>query len=691
MPNPAPHRNPTVLPSALLALGAAIGLAPAAMAQPYAEQLVTGAARYYASEAEKKAGAPSVVLAAPFNAEPGVPDWFRVRPSFDRIDGGTRAHIAGEPGTRYYGTGLVGGSISHEGTRFSTSAGGRFPWVLAVRPDGSSFGVIADTTFPCEVDLTDGVTFTSADPAMPVLAFEGASPMEVLFTLYAHTWRIALPSREHLGFHIGGAVSVEESGYATLADAARDLPGLVLWDDAARRQRAAASSGDVTLDAWVQPPAGGPDELDRWVARADGTPLTLRSAPGHRLPDPTRNSAIQAWGREAAQSLPKRVGEGSIVLLRSVFDSPVRTGAGAIPGPLDEARFRPDEPIGPAGGVDRYGTVLDFLFARGLRSQLEAATPEYRPLILSRRSWLGSHRAGAPLVDTLPPTPAGLEQVIPTTLNLGLSGHALSAIAVGGTTGEMDPALYARWFGLAATLPLPCAISGPGARREPWAFGPEVAATCRQALARRSRLLPHYYTSLFGCFMWGEALIRPLMFDDPTNEALRSEQSMFLVGRDLLVVPRPDPGATGEERALPPGGWRRLDFPEIGRPDLPDLYIRWGSIVPTRDPAAPMHPDIPLGEEGVVLVVNLDEKGEAIGRLFDDAGDGDALYRNQCRYGTYRATTAGRRVTIMLSQLDGGLGMPDRPLAIRLLTDEGEFTGAARDGQVIWIDLPPKP
>jgi hypothetical protein len=57
------------------------------------------------------------------------------------------------------------------------------PWVLAVRADGSAFGVLADSTYRVFIDLTDGIRFESEGPAHPVIVIDGDSPQEVVTRL----------------------------------------------------------------------------------------------------------------------------------------------------------------------------------------------------------------------------------------------------------------------------------------------------------------------------------------------------------------------------------------------------------------------------------------------------------------------------------------------------------------------------
>jgi alpha-glucosidase len=47
-------------------------------------------------------------------------------------------------------------------------------------PDGTAFGVLADTTYRCRMDLTFDIVFAAEGPTFPIYLFEGDSPQAVL-------------------------------------------------------------------------------------------------------------------------------------------------------------------------------------------------------------------------------------------------------------------------------------------------------------------------------------------------------------------------------------------------------------------------------------------------------------------------------------------------------------------------------
>ncbi|MFN9968895.1 MAG: alpha-glucosidase, partial [Phycisphaerae bacterium] len=85
---------------------------------------------------------------------------FAVTPRFSKEADKPTIRIAIDPDTSLYGTGSVSGPLLRNGrtvTLWNTDAYGyddtnaslyqSHPWVLAVRPDGTAFGILIDSTF----------------------------------------------------------------------------------------------------------------------------------------------------------------------------------------------------------------------------------------------------------------------------------------------------------------------------------------------------------------------------------------------------------------------------------------------------------------------------------------------------------------------------------------------------------------
>ena len=128
---------------------------------------------------------PSLALQAePARQGPVAPDW-KIEPAFSTGTAGESiAHIDAPPGTGFYGTGEVTGPLLRNGTHDHAlehrqlrlrkrDNGSRLyqshPWVLGVRPDGTAFGVLFDTTWKAELACaaTTASTSPAQGPALP--------------------------------------------------------------------------------------------------------------------------------------------------------------------------------------------------------------------------------------------------------------------------------------------------------------------------------------------------------------------------------------------------------------------------------------------------------------------------------------------------------------------------------------------
>ncbi|MBW1756925.1 MAG: alpha-glucosidase, partial [Deltaproteobacteria bacterium] len=198
----------------------------------------------------------SMALVEPRLTQGSIPADWRTTPTLV-TDGGTyRATIAIEAGTSLYGTGETAGPLLRNGAITETWAEPPWrspapmgmspleyddeflnlyqahPWILAVRADGSSFGVLADTTYRARIDLSNGIAL-SAEAPFPVIVIEAATPQEVLTKLGELTGTMELPPLWALGYQQARWSYVPDTKVREIADEfrSRSIPCDVLWVD----------------------------------------------------------------------------------------------------------------------------------------------------------------------------------------------------------------------------------------------------------------------------------------------------------------------------------------------------------------------------------------------------------------------------------------------------------------------------
>jgi alpha-glucosidase len=653
-----------------------------------AESLGAGIVRFWADSAARAGALPSLALAAPATVSGPAPAAFPVRPAFASRQGQRVAHVKTERGTTLYGTGEVMGPLlrnSRVTTCWNTDAYGydeetpslyqSHPWVLAVRPDGSAYGVLADTPGRTTVDLIEGITFRAQGPPFPLVVIERESPQAVLKALAGLTGHMPLPPRWALGWHQCRYSYYPASQALEVAREfrRRSIPCDVLWLDIdymegfrlftfdPRGFPDPRAFNDSLHDAgfrsvWIVDPGvkrdpayavyrqGGAGE--HWVKAASGEDYVGRVWPGPCVfPDFTRAATREWWGglvggfaATGADGIWNDMNEPA------VFDVDSKT----MP---ETNRHRADAELGGSGPHLRYHNVYGSLMARATREGLLAARPGRRPFVLTRAGFVGSQRYAACWTGDNRATWKHLAASVPMTLNLGLSGQPMSGPDIGGFGGSPDGRLFARWVGVGALLPFARAHSEKGSpRREPWSFGLGTEATCRRAIETRYRLLPYLYTLFREASVEGLPVARPVFFADPKDERLREEDHAFLLGADLLVVPDlTDDGS--HQPMLPRGIWRPATVLEGTRdPELPRLLVRGGGIVPL-GPVVQHVDERPLDE--VELLVCLDARGQAAGTLYEDAGDGFGYREGGYRLTRFEAQLEGARLTVRAASSEG--------------------------------------
>jgi alpha-glucosidase len=301
---------------------------------------------------------------------------------------------------------------------------------------------------------------------------------------------------------------------------------------------------------------------------------------------------------------------------------------------------------------------------KGSLEGIAAINPDKRPFVLSRANYIGGQRYGATWTGDNTANWYHVETSIPMVLNVGLSGQPFIGPDIGGFAGNGDGPMFARWMGFGALFPFARGHTGKeNINKEPWAFGPAVEATSRAALEMRYVLLPYYYTLFHEASVNGLPIARPTFFADPRDPALRSEDDSFLLGDALLVQTQVVPDRT-RTSVTPKGIWRTFSAP--ADQDLPRILIKGGSIVPS-GPIVQHVDSKPLEE--LTLTIALDDKGQATGTLYEDAGEGYGYQKGEFALTTYQASVQGDSVVVKVAKREGSMQLPKRTVKVALLVE----------------------
>jgi alpha-glucosidase len=692
---------------------------PTTLHAQVAEVIGVGVTRFDASHDARINRRPSIAMVRQFESIGDInPDSHELSPSFSQNDEGRFvASITIDSNTSLYGTGQVAGPLLRNGFVTETWNLDAFgygldaknlytsqPWVLAVRADGSAFGVLADTTERCEIDLRDGITFRGVGSAFPVIIIDRDSPQQVMQGLAELTGTIAMPPRWAIGYHQCRYSYNPDSRVKEIADEfrKRELPADVIWMDIDYMDGYRVFTFDDEqfpdprelndyLDSvgfsnvWMIDPGVKAEEgyfvydsgtaIDVWTKDANGDVFTGEVWPGVCVFPDYLNKDVRTWWSGLYADFMSYGIDG----VWNDMNEPAVFNVESKTMPEDNIHHA-DEELGGTGNHGRYHNVYGMQMIRATREGVMAANPGKRPFVLSRANFLGGQRYGATWTGDNSATWEHLDMSIPMTVNLGLSGQPFAGPDIGGFAYNGDGELFGRWMGFGTLFPFARGHTAKGnIDKEPWSFTPEIEATCRRALERRYRLLPYIYTLFYESSQTGALIAMPTFFADPSDPALRSEDDSFLLGDSLLVSAYVTP-ESDRVPVLPDAidgvEWAKFDFESFdgGRDskdtELPELYIKPGSIIVTA-PVTQYFGDRPDQRDEITLIVHLDANGEASGTLYEDEGEGMGYMMGEYLKTTFTASRKpdGNGVMIQVSDQEGKMEAPQRTLKVRVITD----------------------
>ena len=693
------------------------------MADGQSELIFDSVGRFYPDGVGSDEVLPSLALETPKPKIGNLPQDWTLKPYYGIQDGKKYAFIDIPTETDLYGTGEVVGSLLRNGhkIRLFNKDNGAYgdqrglyqshPWVMGVRPDGSAFGIIFDTTWIAELNLRAGILFTIPDhaPWFPTIVIEEESPQEVMMKLAQLTGNMPMPPRWALGYQQCRYSYYPDARAREIADTFREkqIPCDVIWFDIHymdgyriftfdknRYPDPTATNNYLHSNGfkgiWMIDPGAKYEPgyfvydsgtaIDAWVKDTNGEPFVGNVWPGACVfPDFTSPEVRDWWG-----GLYKGFMAHNIDGVWNDMNEPAVFGGDEMTMPMDN-QFRGGGGLLP-GTHEQYHNVFGMLMTKGSRAGIQAANPDKRPFVLTRANYLGGHRYAATWTGDNAASWQHLKWSIPMSLNLSLSGQPFNGPDIGGFLGNATPELWGHWVAVGAYYPFSRAHTCDGtANQEPWEFGTEVEEAARTALNRRYRLMPYLYTVFHESHEQGLPVMRPMFFADTDDISLRMEDRAFLLGKDLMVVPR-----WAEDVAYPQGIWQKVTISGENDQYQCELKVRGGAIVPL-GPVVQSTAEIPAKQQ-LTLMVALDQNGQASGTLYEDTGDGYEFQQGQYCISDFSAVKSGNSVVVKCTGQKGSLVSSSRNAAVTIVTENGVYQGSGNildvNGITVILDQP---
>lgn len=665
---------------------------------------------------------PSFALKAEPQEKGMLPSNWQLYPIVEKKKGHASAYLDVPQGTSLYGGGEVTGPLLRNGQSiklwntdsgaYSVDNGKRLyqshPWVMGVRPDGTSFGILFDTPYKAKLTTTDErINFETEGELFRIFVIDRESPQAVIKGLAELIGTMPMVPRWALGYQQCRFSYTPASRVIEVADTFRikRIPCDVMWMDIDYMDGyriftfnpqtfpdPAALNRDLHIrgfhSAWMIDPGAKVDSTyfvyksgtanDVWVKTAQGKEFHGDAWPGAcAFPDFTQPKTVRWWADLYKDFLDKGVdGVWNDVNEPQISNTPTGTM------PEDNKHLGGDKI--PAGPHLKYHNVYGYLMVKASREGIMKARPQNRPFILTRSNFLGGQRFAATWTGDNASWESHMTMSVPMILTLGLSGQPFSGADVGGFLFNPDADLFGRWMALGAFYPFSRGHACAGTiNKEPWAFGQKVEDVSRMALERRYVLLPYYYTLLHEASETGMPIMRPVFFADPKDTLLRAEEQAFLIGENLLVVPE-----WAQNPALPKGIWRNLSLIPGDDKDSyqAKLKIRGGAIIPT---GKIIQNTNEKSLDPLTLLVCLDEKGEAHGTLYWDEGDNWSFKDGNYSFQHFTAIrTADNKVQVKITQKKGKYITENNDMAIvKIITDKGIYQASGNLVEGIEVQL----
>lgn len=284
---------------------------------------------------------------------------------------------------------------------------------------------------------------------------------------------------------------------------------------------------------------------------------------------------------------------------------------------------------------ERYRNVYPLKVTRTIYEGLRKDDPGRRPMIFTRSGFSGAQRYGAVLWSgDVGNDWKTLRYQIAAGLGFVSSGLPWWTYDAGGFFRPhdqyTDPAYIdrmIRWIQISTFLPV-MRVHGYMSNTEPWQYGEQAQRLITEQIRLRYSLFPYIYSEAAKVTYEGSTLMRPLIFDFPSDEEALKQDNEYMFGGSLLICPVTE-GDVSQWRVYLPeneGGW--YDF-HNGRKyeggiytDVPvsiesiPVFVKAGSIIPV----GPVKQSVSEQSDKPV-VLNIYPGADAVFCLYEDEGD----------------------------------------------------------------------
>ncbi|MEN8119879.1 MAG: TIM-barrel domain-containing protein [Bacteroidota bacterium] len=280
-----------------------------------------------------------------------------------------------------------------------------------------------------------------------------------------------------------------------------------------------------------------------------------------------------------------------------IYKSLTKDGIAGWWGDLGEPEVHPKELQHVNASADEVHNVYGHSWAKLIAEGYQIDFPDTRPFILMRAGSSGSQRFGLiPWSGDVSRSWGGLKPQTEIALQMGMQGLGYMHSDLGGFAGDLDDTeLYTRWLQYGVFQPIYRPHAQEETPSEPVFKDEKTKNLARESIKLRYSLMPYNYTLAFENNQKGTPFMRPLLFEEPTNEKITTISDTYLWGDAFLVSPITEAGLKSKKVYFPKGStWSDFyngtsyyggqEYSIITDENHIPVFVRGGSFIPMVKP-----------------------------------------------------------------------------------------------------------
>lgn len=222
----------------------------------------------------------------------------------------------------------------------------------------------------------------------------------------------------------------------------------------------------------------------------------------------------------------------------NVYKEILNMGVKGLWGDLGEPEVLPKWVKFHNAKADEIHNIYGHDWARLIFEGYQKEFPTERPFILMRAGYSGSQRFGMiPWSGDVNRTWGGLQSQPEIALQMGMQGLGYMHSDLGGFAGDnLDDHLYTRWLQYGVFQPIFRPHAQEKVPSEPVFRSEKAKKFAKKAIELRYQLLPYNYNLAFQNNQKGMPLMRPIFFEENSDELLTNATSYFW-GNDFFITP----------------------------------------------------------------------------------------------------------------------------------------------------------